>query len=114
MDKHTINSMVKLQESTGAKDRIIQKAKQTEVITSDYITQNIGTAMKYNNNNIIIQFNSILYYLCADSTATRPITTIIIMSVFVVFVTKSYKYFEGCRREAESTRTTHQSHLSTC
>jgi hypothetical protein len=23
---------------------------------------------------IIIQFNSILYYLCAESTATRPIT----------------------------------------
>jgi hypothetical protein len=23
---------------------------------------------------IIIQFNSIIYYLCAESTATRPIT----------------------------------------
>jgi hypothetical protein len=26
------------------------------------------------NYSIIIQFNSILYYLCAESTATRPIT----------------------------------------
>jgi hypothetical protein len=26
------------------------------------------------NNNNSIQFNSILYYLCAESTATRPIT----------------------------------------
>jgi hypothetical protein len=25
-------------------------------------------------NEIIIQFNSIHYYLCAESTATRPIT----------------------------------------
>jgi hypothetical protein len=24
--------------------------------------------------NIIIQFNSVLYYLCAESTAVRPIT----------------------------------------
>jgi hypothetical protein len=27
-----------------------------------------------NNNNNLIQFNSIIYYLCAESTATRPIT----------------------------------------
>jgi hypothetical protein len=27
-----------------------------------------------NNTNNSIQFNSILYYLCAESTATRPIT----------------------------------------
>jgi hypothetical protein len=27
-----------------------------------------------NNNNNSIQFNSILYYLCAESTATGPIT----------------------------------------
>jgi hypothetical protein len=28
----------------------------------------------HRNNNNSIQFNSILYYLCAESTATRPIT----------------------------------------
>jgi hypothetical protein len=27
-----------------------------------------------NNNNNSIKFNSILYFLCAESTATRPIT----------------------------------------
>jgi hypothetical protein len=27
-----------------------------------------------NNNNNSIQFNSILYYFCAELTATRPIT----------------------------------------
>jgi hypothetical protein len=26
------------------------------------------------NNNIIIQFNSILYYLCADNNKTIPVT----------------------------------------
>jgi hypothetical protein len=31
-----------------------------------------SAAIKHNNNNN--KFNSILYYLCAEPTATRPIT----------------------------------------
>jgi hypothetical protein len=29
---------------------------------------------KSDDNNKIIQFSSIIYYLCAEATATRPIT----------------------------------------
>jgi hypothetical protein len=47
---------------------------------------------------IIIQFNSILYYLCAESTALRPITDtaqymliIIIIIIIKVTVVAYYK-----------------------
>jgi hypothetical protein len=33
---------------------------------------------------IIIQFNLILYYLCAESTDTRPITLIIIIIIIII------------------------------
>jgi hypothetical protein len=45
----------------------LQKNKQTNKQAKK------GKERKDNNNNSI-QFNSMIYYLCAESTATKPIT----------------------------------------
>jgi hypothetical protein len=46
-------------------------AEQEKVITQKTRTQ--GLENDYDNNNSI-QFNSMIYYLCAESTAIKPIT----------------------------------------
>jgi hypothetical protein len=55
----------------------------------------------YKKDKIIIQFNSILYYLCAESTATRPITDtaqiiiiIIIIIIMMILLTEIYVAIE--------------------
>jgi hypothetical protein len=42
----------------------------TEIVVVNSCSSNSNS----NSNNNSIQFNSILYFLCAESTATRPIT----------------------------------------
>jgi hypothetical protein len=62
MDNHNIKSITTYRQAQ--EDKHINAEKYTKKQTKCVIIVMI----------IIIQFNSILYYLCAEPTATRPIT----------------------------------------
>jgi hypothetical protein len=64
MDNHNIQSKTNYRQALE-ENILMQTSKQTTTTTTTTTTTIIIT---------MIQFNSILYYLCAESTAVRPIT----------------------------------------